>query len=152
VRLGLAALVVASAIACRSAPRDLGSFTIQAVPPSVTAGTADATINSDGDLVLTVSVRGPAQEISRTGQGGRPEPNLLWHLVDGNCAAWIRGETNHEVRAVWSIDPNRVDLNEFTYVVSKVFVGDLRLPHALAAFRNGGGGPLYTCGDLPPAT
>ncbi len=149
-RLGLAALVVASAIACRSAPRDLGSFTIQAVPPSLTAGTADATINSDGDMVLTVSVHGPAQEISRTGQGGRLDPNLIWLLVDGDCAAWIRGETNHEVRARWSIVPNLVDLNEFTYVVSKVFVGDLRLPHALVAFRNGGV-LLYACGDLPLA-
>ena len=82
-RLGLAALVVASAIACRSAPRDLGSFTIQAVPPSLTAGTADAAINGDGDLVLTVSVRGPAQEISRTGQGGRPEPTPVWASFDG---------------------------------------------------------------------
>jgi len=151
VRLGLAALLIVSAIACRSAPRDLGSFTVQAVPPSLTAGTADATINSDGDLVLTVSVRGPAQEISRTGQAGRLDPNLIWHLVDGTCAAWIRGERNHEVRARWSVDPNAADLNEFTYVVSKVSLGDLRLPHALAAFRNGGV-LLYACGDLPLAT
>jgi len=49
------------------------------------------------------------------------------------------------------MDPNAADLNEFTYVVPKVSFGDLRLPHALAAFRNGGL-PLYACGDLPPAT
>ena len=127
-RLGLAALVVASAIACRSAPRDLGSFTIQAVPPSVTAGTADATINSDGDLVLTVSVRGPAQEISRTGQGGRP------------TGAAPRGSEGKQTTKFVRCG------------ASTRFVGDLRLPDALAAFRNGGGGPLYTCGDLPPAT
>jgi hypothetical protein len=151
VRLGLAALIVVGAITCRSGPRDLGSFTIQAVPPSLTAGTADATIDSGGDLVLTVSVRGPAREISRTGQTGRLEPNLLWHIVDGTCAAWSRGESDHEVRAVCTIEPNAVDLNEFTYVVAKSAIGDLRLPHALAAFRNGGGGPLYACGDLPPA-
>jgi hypothetical protein len=151
-RFGLVVLVVMSAAACRSAPRELGTFTIQAVPPSLTAGTADAAINSDGDLVVTVSVHGPAQEISRAGEGGRLEPNLIWHIVDGTCAAWTRGETGHEVRARWTIAPDRVDLNEFTYVVGKTYLGDLRLPHAIAAFRNGGGGPLYTCGDLPPAT
>jgi len=148
VRLGLTALLVASALACRSAPRDLGSFTIQAVPPSITEGTADATSNSDGDLVLTVSVHGPGAEISRVGPGGRLDPNLIWLLVDGGCAPWIRGERDHDVRARWTIAPQRVDLNEFTYAVSKLALDDLRLPHALVAFPNGGTS-VYACGDLP---
>jgi len=39
---------------------------------------------------------------------------------------------------------------DFQTVIGKGELGDLSRPHALAAFRNGGSGPLYTCGDLPP--
>jgi hypothetical protein len=151
-RAGPLVLLILSSAACQSTPRELGAFTIRPIPPSLSVGSGKAVINGAGDLVLTVSLRGPAGEITRTARNGQLEPNLIWHLVEGDCAAWSRNDTSHTVLIRWTIQPESADVSEFTYVVPRSFRGDLGQPHALAAFRNGGGGPLYVCGDMPPAT
>jgi hypothetical protein len=40
------------------------------------------------------------------------------------------------------------DAMEFRYDILKGELDEMDRPHALAAFRNGGGGPLYACGDI----
>lgn len=109
-------------------------------------------MSGSGDLVLAVTLHGPAEEITRTGAEGALQPNLIWHLLEGDCASWERGETTHTVLYRWTVNADRTDTTEFTRVIPKGFANDLVGPHALAAFRNGGGGPLYVCGDLPRAT
>jgi hypothetical protein len=149
VRFGLAVILVISA-ACQPAPRELGQFTIRPVPPSLSTGTGKAATNGAGDLVISVSVHGPAAEVTRTGRDGQLEPNLIWHLVEGDCASWRASGTAHNVLIRWTSEPRRADADEFEYTISRSFLGELDRPHAIAAFRNGGGGPLYACGDLPP--
>lgn len=152
--MGLRLAVVVAVIlgACQSAPRELGSFAIRPVAPSLSAGSGRAAISGSGDLVLAVTLHGPAEEITRTGAEGALQPNLIWHLLEGDCASWERGETTHTVLYRWTVNADRTDTTEFTRVIPKGFANDLVGPHALAAFRNGGGGPLYVCGDLPRAT
>jgi len=153
-------LLVASLYAVRSvSPSTVVStstsgFAIRPIPPSETSGTGSAKFNSSGDLALDVSVVGPAAEISRTGPGGQSS-NLIWHLLTGTCAEWsaARGASGpgRDVLARWGFPPQRPDALDFHYVVPRT---DLKgysrtTPYAVAAFRNGGGGPLYSCGDLP---
>ncbi len=138
--------------ACQSAPRELGSFTIRPIPPSLSVGSGRAAMNGAGDLVLAVTLHGPAAEITRTGADGGLQPNLIWHFLEGDCASWQRGDTTHAVLSRWTVNADRTDASEFTYVIPRALTDDLVRPHALAAFRNGGGGPLYVCGDLPRAT
>lgn len=130
-----------------AAPAETVSFTIDAVAPWHTSGTGRATLTNAGDLVLEVSVRGP--EVTRSS----PQPgwlNLIWHLVEGTCAQWEADEKGHNVIDRWTIEPKAPDVQEFRYVVPKAVLDALTRPHAVAAFRNGGGGPLYACGDVPP--
>ncbi len=126
------------------------AFDIRPVPPARTSGTGRATLNSQGDLVLEVSVRGPADEISRPVADVQTS-NLIWHLLEGSCAAWQGNEPGHQVLARWTLPPQRPDAMDFRYVISSADLAAqiMSRPHAVAAFRNGGGGPLYTCGDLP---
>lgn len=148
--VGRVSLVAALAIssACRSEPAPLPyAFSIEAMPPQSAHGTARWGVSEQGDLVLEVSVRGPVDEISRE-RGSRLEPNLIWLLVQGDCAAWSRQDTGLNVLARFSPGPTSPDTNDFRYVVPKAENGDPTRPRALAAFRNGGGGPLYACGDL----
>jgi hypothetical protein len=130
------------------------SFEIRPVAPWRTTGTGRATLSSRGELVLEVSVRGPASEISRPGTDPL-QPNFIWHLVEGTCASWERNDPGHSVIARWTLDPQQPDAQDFRHVVSKGELDPMTRPHALAAFRNGGGGPLYACGDIasfgPPA-
>jgi hypothetical protein len=122
-------------------------FAIQAVPPSQTSGTGRASYDAQGDLVLEVSVKGPVTEITKSG----PFPaNLIWHLLEGTCAQWTVNEPDHKVIARWTIDPQTPSSLDFRYVVSRGDLDAMSRPHAVAAFQNGGGGPLYACGDLPP--
>ena len=72
------------------------SFDIKPVPPSLTTGTGRARLNGQGDLILEISVRGPSEEISKPGS---QDGNLLWHLLEGDCAAWQRNERGHKVMA-----------------------------------------------------
>jgi hypothetical protein len=122
-------------------------FEIKPVAPAQTRGTGRAGINGQGDLVLDVAVSGPADEITKPG----PFPaNLIWHLLEGSCGAWGANEAGHKVLARWTIDPQRPDAVSFRYTVSRADLDVMSRPHAVAAFQNGGGGPLYSCGDLPP--
>jgi hypothetical protein len=133
--------------ACVGPVRELGTFSIEAVGASQLAGTATARMDQDGDLVLAVSVHGPPELLTRIREGNL-EPNLIWHLVEGDCAAWRSDGNRNEVLARWSTDPQSGDTNNFGYTVGKAHLGDTRRAHALIAFRNGGG-PLYACGNLP---
>ncbi len=122
-------------------------FEIKPVAPAQTSGTGRAALNGQGDLVLDVSVRGPIDEITKPG----PFPaNLIWHLLEGSCAAWQANEAGHAVLARWTIDPQQADALTFRYVIARADLDVMSRPHSVAAFRNGGGGPLYACGDLPP--
>lgn len=123
------------------------SFDIKPISPWRTTGTGRATLSSRGDLVLEVSVRGPASEISRPATDPL-QPNFIWHLVEGTCASWERNEPGHSVIARWTLVPQHADAQDFRYVVSKADLDPMTRPHAVAAFRNGGGGPLYACGDV----
>jgi hypothetical protein len=106
-----------------------------------------AGVNGDGDLVLDVAVKGPADEITKAG----PSPaNLIWHLVEGSCAAWRANEAGHAVLARWTINPQQPDAISFRFTISRADLDVMSRPHAVAAFQNGGGGPLYSCGDPPP--
>ena len=122
-------------------------FDIKPVASAQTSGTGRAGINGNGDLVLDVSVTGPTDEITRPG----PTPaNLIWHLLEGTCSAWRASEAGHRVLARWTIDPQQPDAVTFRYTISRADLDVMSRPHAVAAFQNGGGGPLYACGDLPP--
>lgn len=132
-----------------AAPGPTISFEIRPIPPWRTTGTGRAALSSRGDLVLQVSVRGPASEISRPGTDPL-QPNFIWHLVEGTCAAWQRNEPGHNVVARWTLEPQQPDAQDFRYVVPQADLDLMTRPHALAAFRNGGGGPLYACGDIAP--
>jgi hypothetical protein len=80
-------------------------------------------------------------------------------LLTGTCAAW-RTSTNPadpvlKVLARWTLNPQQPDAQDFRYVIPRADLEVYRpyspsTPYAVAAFRNGGGGPLYACGDLPP--
>ncbi len=145
--LSLFAAVALSA-ACGSEPPALPFTTaIEPVAPQTVRGAARWGLSDGGDLVLDVSVRGAADEVSRQ-RGSRLEPNLIWHLVQGDCAAWIRGDRGLNVLARFSPMPTSSDTNDFRYTIKKADAGDPTRPRALAAFRNGGGGPLYACADL----
>jgi len=143
-------LIAAIAVACHAQPA-LRPFDIRPVAPSLTSGSGRAGLDGTGALVLEVSVRGPAAEISRAGTDPL-EPNLIWHVVEGDCAAWREPgvERRYHVLYRWTPVPARADAMEFRTVITAGDLDDLSRPHALAAFRNGGGGPLYACGDLPP--
>jgi len=103
IRLGALAVVAGIAVACQGQPA-LRAFDIHPVPLSLslTSGTGKAGLNGGGDLVLEVSVRGPADEISRPARDSL-QPNLIWHLLEGDCAAWRQpGATSHrQVLARW---------------------------------------------------
>lgn len=124
------------------------SFEIKPVPPSQTTGTGRATLTPGGDLVLEVSVHG--SEVMRTDPS--PRPNFIWHLLEGTCAAWQRNEPGNKVIARWELPAQQLDAQEFRYVVTKSELDDMTRPHAVAAFRSGGSGPLYACGDVAPFT
>ena len=142
----LAALSMAAA--CRPEPQPLAFTTsIDPVPPQTVHGTAHWGLSETGDLVLDVFVRGAADEISRQ-RGSRLEPNLIWHLVQGDCTAWIRSDRGLNVLSRFSPTPASPDSNDFRYTIKKADAGDPTRPRALVAFRNGGGGPLYACADL----
>ena len=128
-------------------PAQRVAFDIEPVPPARTSGSGRASLNAQGDLVLEVSVTGPAEEISRT--DAIPASNLIWHLLEGSCAAWERNESGHQVIARWIVPPQTLDTIDFRYVVAHADLDSLTHPHAVAAYRNGGGGPLYACGDVP---
>jgi hypothetical protein len=133
-------------------------FEIRPVAPAQTSGTGRASFDSNGDLVLAVSVRGPAAEIGRP-PGDPQRSNLIWHLLTGTCAAW-RTSTNPadpalKVLARWTLTPQQPDAQDFRYVIPRADLEVYRpyspsASYAVAAYRNGGGGPLYACGDLPP--
>nr|HEV8670828.1 hypothetical protein [Candidatus Limnocylindria bacterium] len=138
--------------ACDGEPT-LVTFDIRPVAPSLLSGSGKAGLQASGAtgaLVLEVSVRGPADEISRAGTDPL-EPNLIWHVVEGDCASWREpgAASRHQVLYRWSPPPTRADAMDFRAVISRSDLDDLARPHALLAFRNGGG-PLYACGDLPP--
>jgi hypothetical protein len=141
--------LAASAFACQAQPA-LRTFDIRAVAPSLTSGSGKVGLDRSGALVLEVSVRGPAAEISRAGTDPL-QPNLIWHVVEGDCAAWREPgvESRHQVLSKWTPIPAHADALEFRTTIAAGDLDDLSRPHALAAFRNGGGGPLYACGDLP---
>ncbi len=143
-------LIPAIAVACQTPPA-LRAFDIRPVAPSLTSGSGKAGLDISGALVLEVSVRGPAAEISRAGSDPL-QPNLIWHVVEGDCAAWREPgvETRHQVLYRWTPVPAKADAMDFRTVIAASYLGDLSRPHALAAFRNGGGGPQYACGDIPP--
>jgi hypothetical protein len=147
-RTSLASAVLLLASACSTPPQAI-PFDIRPVAPALTSGTGRATLTAQGDLALDVSVHGPADEISRSDTRGAGQSNFLWHLLEGTCTAWQRNEQGHTVLARWSVDPQRPDASEFHYVIPHGDLDTMSRPHALAAFRNGGGGPLYACGDLP---
>lgn len=148
-RIAVAGLVVA----CGAQPA-LRAFDIRPVAPSLVSGSGKAGLQVSGAgalvLVLEVSVHGPANEISRAGTDPL-QPNLLWHIVDGDCASWREPNNGkgHNVLYKWTPPPTRPDAMDFRIVISGSDLGDLGRPHALAVFRNGGGGPFYACGDLP---
>jgi hypothetical protein len=127
-------------------PEQTSAFEIKPVPPWTTAGNGRATLTSDGDLVLDVAVRGA--EISRSSPPSSQRANLIWHLLEGTCAAWTRQEPGHNVIARWTKDPQQVDAQDFRYVIRKSELDSMTRPHALGAFRNGGALPLYACGDI----
>ena len=142
VRASLAVLWISSA--CRPEPTPLPfTSSIDAVPPYSTHGTVRWGTSDEGGLVLEVSVRGPVDEISRE-RGSGIEPNLIWHLVQGACAAWIRQDPGLKVLARWTRTPTSRETNDFRYVITRSDAGDPMRPRALAAF----GRPLYACGDL----
>lgn len=145
----LSAVIAVTAIACQPSPAWRG-FDIRALPPALTTGSGKAALNGAGDLMLDVSVRGPAEEVSRQGQNPL-EPNFIWHVVEGDCAAWSQPgvESRHKVLYRWTPVPTQPDAMSFQTTIPKSSLDDMSRPHALAAFRNGGGGPLYACGDLP---
>jgi hypothetical protein len=58
----------------------------------------------------------------------------------------------HSVVARWTVVPDKPDAQQFRHVIAKGDLDDMSRPHAIAAFRNAGGGPFYACGDLPPPT
>lgn len=137
-------------VACQSPPPpQLTSFEIRGVPPSLTSGSGRAGLDADGDLVIEVSVRGPAAEISREGRAGSIEPNLIWHLVTGDCATWERPNApGRNVLYRWSPSPDHADSVTFRSVIKRELLDNADQPDAVAAFRNGRD-PFVACGDLP---
>jgi hypothetical protein len=105
-------------------------------------------MNQQGDLVLAVSVQGPPEVLTRV-RDGNLEPNLIWHLVEGDCAAWRVEGNRNQVLARWNTNPHSSNTDTFQYTIRKGDLGDPAHKHALVAFRNGGSGPLYACGNLP---
>jgi len=126
-------------------PQALTSFEIKAVPPWHTEGTGRATLTSTGDLVLEISVHGP--EVTRVDP--TPRYNFIWHLLEGTCSAWQRNEPGHKVITRWELPAQKLDSQDFRYQIKKSDLDPMTQPHAVAAVRSGGGGPMYACGDLP---
>lgn len=123
-------------------------------PGHEVSGQAIVDVTAAGDLVLEITIQGPQHEISRSEHADLGSnliwPNLIWHVVEGTCDAWV-GETADRGKVLYRFIevPNNPDSLSFRMTVARVWLGQLdsrRL--ALAAFRNGGGGPLYACGDL----
>lgn len=121
---------------------------LRPIPPWRTAGTAQVALASNGDLVIGVTFLGPDEEVRRPNTGAGTA-NLIWHLIEGSCEAHQRNEPGHNVVARWTVEPQPGDTQQFSRVIPKGDLGDMGRPHVLAAFRNGGGGPLYVCGDIP---
>jgi hypothetical protein len=141
-------VVAGVALSCTAAPENRAplAFDIQPAPPWHLSGTGQATINADGDLVLKVSVRGPAAEVTRVAPYGLPG-NILWHLYLGDCAARLRDAPGH-VLFQWYVDPQSSDAYVYMQVIPRGVLDASAAPYAIAAYRNGGGA-LYACGDIP---
>jgi hypothetical protein len=137
----------------RTIPR---AFAITPTPGHQTRGTARIEITPNLDVILEVSVQGPVQEISRPNGG----PNVIWHIATGICATWRsaaaqgRNPGNADVLYRFVHPPDRPDAQNFELRIRRDLIDGrgLRTPAVLVAFRNGGGGPLYACGDIPDST
>ena len=103
---------------------------------------------SQGDHLLRAEANGPTYELSGGGAGGG---ELLWHLVQGDCRAWIdaskhlRNPEGLQVVARFNYPPDTPNSQTFSLVIPSGATGRTL---ALAAFVQGGG-PLVTCATLP---
>lgn len=123
-------------------------------PGHQVSGRATVDVTAAGDLVLEVTIQGPQHEITRSEHADLGSnliwPNLIWHIVEGTCDAWVR-ETADRGKVLYRFIEVSSSLESLSFrtTVARVWLGQIdSQPLALAAFRNGGGGPLYACGDL----
>jgi hypothetical protein len=113
------------------------------------AGQVKLWTTSSGDYLLRAEATGPAYDLSGgRGTGGQ----LLWHVVEGDCRAWLDASQKSGNPSGLSV------LNKFNYPVDtpnsqsfSLVIPAEAVGHtlALAAFVQGGG-PLVTCATLPP--